>query len=511
MTQPSAEDPQHRYRRALVRGAVVNALGLGAKLAYPLFFLVVTWFFGPAVMGLYLLTTFIGDLGSGLVSSGVADATTIFGSHHADTETGESSTGDPLYAVLANTFVLGVGGSILLIGITYLGAGWLADTVYPDLPGVAPALRLLVWGLPPLVFAQIAIAATKARMHMQYDAAIVGFGTPVLLLISSLAAWTLGAGLQGLIGAYVITQFVVAMAAAWAFSQHFDWTRLLTSLLRMQWNRRLLAFVLPQSLNMTFNRYLTRLDVMMLAAFGHSAAEVAFYGTAALITSNLRQVRLVFSSAFAPVAARHHHTGEMGALEATLGRVSRWTTTIIVPAVFLTVVLRDDLLRFVHESYVGDTRFMAVLLVAPLLSCALGLAGNVIIYTGHSTWTLANSVTVAGLNTGLNWILIPRFGLLGAASATAMATTCIMVLQMVELRLLEGVGLRWRYVYKPFIGLALGAIILAILWDPVTLPGFGTRLFLALGMVVLFAVTMAGIGHEEFQGVWQRFVRDRSP
>ena len=35
-------------------------------------------------------------------------------------------------------------------------------------------------------------------------------------------------------------------------------------------HRAMLGFAVPQSLNMTFNRFLTRFDALMLAAFGFS-------------------------------------------------------------------------------------------------------------------------------------------------------------------------------------------------------------------------------------------------
>jgi O-antigen/teichoic acid export membrane protein len=486
---------QSRYHRQLVRGIMFNTMGLAGKAIEPVFFLAVTWLFGPVVMGVYLLTTFLGEVAATAVTAGYVDAATIFGSHHAD-EADEQAT-DRLYQVLGNAMAFAIAASASIVVAAHLGARALAAALFPEQEGLAEALILLSWSLPPLAFARIAMAATKARMLMRYDAAIMGFGKPVFLLTFGVAAWGVGAGLPGLIWAHVGTQLVLAFISGWALSRHFSLRSILSAVFRLRVHRRLHLFAWPQSLNMTFNRYIARLDVIMLAAFGHAAAELAFYGTAALITSNLQQVRLVFSTAVAPVAARHHHAGEQHVLQTVLGQVLRWTTTIIVPVLFVVVVLRSDLLRFVHETYVGDTRFMAVLLLPPLFGCALGLAGNCIIYTGHSGWTLANSLTVAALNTGLNWFLIPRFGLLGAACATALASGFITMLQLMELRALEGLSVRWRSVYKPYVGLGIGAVGLVLIWDPVTLPGLGARIGVALAMVVLFLLLMLVLRHEE--------------
>lgn len=484
------------YHQHFVRGSLVNGLGLAARLVEPLYILLITWLFGPLVMGLYFLATFVGDVVIAAVTSGFADATTIYGSRHAGLgRDGDAS--EPLYRVLATGFQCALAGGLMLLVAMHLGAEPLVSVLYPGRPEVAAALRLLAWSFVPLSFTQIALAATKARMRMEYDALVTGAARPLLLVGVSVAAWAAGWGLTGLIAAHVVAQLGGAAFAGWALSRHFDLARLVRAVLQQRPDGQILRFAIPQNLNMTFNRYITRVDLLMLAAFGHTALELAFYGTASLITSNLRQVRLVFSTALAPVAARHHHHDEREALEAVLGQASRWATTIIMPIVLVLAVLRADLLRFVHSAYVGDTSFMVVLLIPPLVNCTLGLAGNCIIYTGHSGWTLANSLAIAVLNTVLNWALIPRYGLLGAAVATALAATAIAVVQVGELRVLERLRLRWRDLYKPLVGMAVGAVVLAVLWDPATLPGFGARATLAGALLALFLWLMKTLGHEE--------------
>ena len=114
-----------------------------------------------------------------------------------------------------------------------------------------------------------------------------------------------------------------------------------------------------------------------------------------------------------------------------------------------------------HGSFTGDTEFMLWLLVPPLLSCSVGLAGNIIVMTGHSLWNLINSISVAGLNLLFNYLLIPKYGILGAAYATALAATAISIAQLVEARYLVGARIYLRKVYKPWVS-ALPATAVAI-------------------------------------------------
>ena len=488
-----------QFNAQLKRGALVNLIGIAAKLIYPLFFVVLTWLFGPEVVGLYFLVVFIAEVAVSAVSSGFNDATVIYASHAVDDESGaEIKVSARAYRVLANGLVLTLGFSILLVIAFMLGADVLVDRIYDGRDGLASALKLAVCALPFVAIGQIAIGGTKALMKMEYDAAINGFLKPFSLLGFALLAWWLNAGVMGVVAAYVGTQVVMALTGLWALFRYYELGSLLQAIRRFELDSEVLRFAIPQNLNMTFNRYLSRLDVIMLGAFGFGDAMLAFYASGALITSNIREIKLIFSQAFAPIAARHHAAGERAIFEAVLSRVCRWTTSLAVPVILMVFILREDLLKLVDSSYTHDSLFMAVLLLPPLFSCAFGLAGNSIVYCGHAKWNLFNSLTVAALNTLFNWILIPRYGLMGAALATACAAGLITILQLIELWWIEGIKVRLSAVWKPH--LALGVLVLGLLFfgDPAQIQGLENRLFTAAGVLLSYGVILIALKHEEW-------------
>ena len=360
----------------------------------------------------------------------------------------------------------------------------IVDLLFAGQDELLPGLYLVGWSLVPLSMAAIAIAATKAHLRMEYDALFGGL-RPVLLMASAIVARAVDDSVSGLFAAWLVAHTLVAVFSLWPLVKHFDMPAVLRAIVRPRPHRAMLAFAFPQSLNLTLNRYITRLSVLMLAGMGFNAVQVAWYGTAAMLTSNLKTIRTVFSGALAPVAARHHQSGEREALGALLGRLSGLTTTLIVPLVLALVVLRDDAMALADPSYRGDSLFVAVLLIPPFINCAYGLAGNCLMFTGHSGWTLANSLAVALLNTWLNWLLIPAYGLLGGAIATTIAVALVSAAQLVELRALEGLTLRWRDVLAPHLALAAGLVVLAACWDPAQIVGLPLRIALALALVAL--------------------------
>ena len=323
---------------------------------------------------------------------------------------------------------------------------------------------------------------------MQHDAFLNGLVFPVLLLGGGLLVHFLGGGLTALLGMQLVAECVLAALALRVFGRFFS-LREVGAALRLPVDRQVLRFVIPQGLNLTFNRYIARLDGIMLAGFGLGKSDLGFFSTAALLTGLLAQIRMIFSGALAPVVARYHGEGDRSALEATMGRVARWSTELVVPALFVLLVFRADLLGLASRDYHKTDLFVVIQLIPPFTSCAYGLAGACLMFTGHSRTTLANSVAVSLLNTALMYLLIPRYGTMGAAVATAIASSLMTGLQMIELYWLERVAIRWRDVWLPHLGLAVGLLPLVVFGDPANLSAPG-RAAVTIAACALYAAVL---------------------
>ena len=202
--------------------------------------------------------------------------------------------------------------------------------------------------------------------------------------------------------------------------------------------------------------------------------------------------------------ARHHFRAEREALRELLASGTRWISSIFPILALAVIVLRRDILGLVDPSYARDgDLFFLVLLIPATVSCTVGLSGNFIVYTGHSKVNLLNAILVGVLNTALNWLWIPRYGLLGAASATAASIALVGFLQVLELWTLEKVRIRLRDTWMPYAAGAVGASILAVLWDPAEIGGPVARIALALGVVAAYGLSLWITGQPELRA-WVR-------
>jgi O-antigen/teichoic acid export membrane protein len=485
------------YDEKLARGARWNVLGTFAKLLHPLYLLVVARLYGPEVLGLYLVAISLVELATSIVGGGVKDGIVMFGGRgdHVRDENHRAA----LYRVLATSLlVVAVCTAVVASGVALAGPGLVdslfsydatADAMGDELGAILP---LLVWTLPCMALMELGVAATKSLMRMEYDTLIVGFLRPALLLVSAIAAWFFAPDLQGLLTAYLACHALLAVVAVWAFMRHFSLRELARALVRLEIDRALLAFALPQSLNLTLNNFIVNVDKLMLGYFGVAPELIGFYGIAATVVRNVRHARLAFSGAFSPIIARLHAEGRTAELEENFGVVARWALTIAIPMLVIMLGLRQEVLLLFHASFTHDAAFMVLLAVQPLVSCWVGLAGNIVVMTGHSRWNLFNSLVVGAMNAVLNAVWIPAYGLWGAALATAVSTIAVSLLQLVEAKLLVGVGARLDLVRKPLLAGVAAVLVLIV----ATMAGDGAlvRAGAAIVAVVVYGLALRFMG-----------------
>jgi O-antigen/teichoic acid export membrane protein len=92
-----------------------------------------------------------------------------------------------------------------------------------------------------------------------------------------------------------------------------------------------------------------------------------------------------------------------------------------LPVAAVMFVAAPWVMRIFGPEFPEGASAFRVLLAGQFLAAATGLAGASLYMTGHHKAAAANMVCFAGLNVLLNGLLIPHFGMMGAAAATATA------------------------------------------------------------------------------------------
>ena len=447
------------FQKELRQGALVNFIGILGKMAGPGLLLLINQLYGTAIFGLYMTGNIIIELSLALLISGFKSGSLIFVSRHVD----DSSEHHKLYQAMANALLWSILLGVMISATILLSGDVLLPKIYGAEYGskLVPLLNLMAITVPFMAIEKLIVASTQGLKEMKFDAIIDGGMRPSFLLAFSFLYFYLDKSVVGIGYAYVTTQMIIFVYALYIYSIRFNWSGLFNAIANFSLNRELISFAIPQNLNTALNRFTTGIDILMLPALGASSLLVGIYATGSSIVREVRHIKLGFSGAFNPHIVRFFKDGEVDKLSETFSLTANWIASLTFPALLIIAIMNVDLLDLISDVPVDDALFMLLLLPVPYFYNSFSLAGNIVVMTGHSMYNLMNSLTVSSLNIGLNLWLIPKYGLSGAAIASAIATFIITILENIEARYLTGAQLRVKSIFKPHLaGFAMLSLLI---------------------------------------------------
>jgi len=257
------------------------------------------------------------------------------------------------------------------------------------------------------------------------------------------------------------------------------------------------------------NAILQRADVVLLTAFvGPKVTGV--YAAAEFITRVTASARAIFDGIAAPIFSEALHLGQRQRLHQNLLLMTRWVATVAAPIAATVVALRHELLWLYGPAFQAGAVAIVVLAAAQLINAIFGLTGYILLVSGRSPLLLANNVAVAIVNVAAGLILIPRFGLLGAAIASLAGVTLLHTLVTIQVRLAHGVYPVGWSTLKPLVSTAVMFGVEMAVDARVAGPG---RIPLAIvaGLASYLAVLVAlGLAPEDKQLIARIVARVRS-
>jgi O-antigen/teichoic acid export membrane protein len=390
-------------------------------------------------------------------------------------------------AIVRTAFLTtGISAAVITVGLLVAGAILAGPLEYP-LIGVTLEFFAVAVGLAIL-------AGTLASVFQGYEdvrpnALFVQVLNPALFLVFYVAA--LFGGPRGLhfLGA-LIAYAAAAIVSMVGLLLYTRWRlpRLLPSGSRSRGvSRKLLLFAAPLLVVGTLSSLAGNGDTIILGIFRGGA--IAAY-TVELPLARLLQVGVgSLGYIFLPVTARFVRDDNDEAVRITYATATKWVAVTSLPLFLVLFFLPTRSLGFVYGSlYTTAIVPLQILVAGAFVSTLVGPATATQVSYGQTRLLLYNTVASAAADVGLSIVLIPVWGLTGAAVAWAVAAALQPVLSMVELAVLRKVHPFRRHYLVP---LAITGIPLGLLFGTVlSAPPIWSLPLLAFGIVGLFVLVV---------------------
>lgn len=203
-------------------------------------------------------------------------------------------------------------------------------------------------------------------------------------------------------------------------------------------NRLWLRVSLPLLMTSSSRILLQQTSLLCLGAY-REPEDVAVYFAAARIAALVPFILSSVNALGAPKIASLYAQNKHPELQRFITGATRW---IFWPSLLLSLVLivfGDIPLRMFGPSFVVGTTALWILVFGQFVSASAGPVGRLLSMTGHQDPAAQIDTGAAVLNILLSILLIPPFGLLGAASATTASvviknmTTFIVVKRLLKI------------------------------------------------------------------------------
>lgn len=379
---------------------------------------------GAQMYGLYMLGRSITEVLSriGLIGlhNGVVHFLAIFN--------GEGDHARVRGTILTALALTASSSSIAGIGL-WLAADWAASALFSK-PDLAPVLRGFGMALPAYSILLLLTACARGLRHIGYFSGMTHMVHPLSILIFVAGAFALGLKLNGAIWGFGLS---TALSMILMF---FGLLRLFPTLLSLEQGFQFASSrILPHSAKILFKdlsgRALVHLDRLMLGAFG-LASDVGIYGVSAFIGSRIDFFLRMFSSIFAPMISDLYNQGKLDEMARLFQTVTKWTLLLTLPVFFTFVFLGHTILELFGREFQAGFPALIILSLGSLVSISVGPAGFMLIMTGRPSLELLNSWISGAMHIALNLWLIPLYGALGAALATAVTIATLNLIRVWE-------------------------------------------------------------------------------
>ena len=294
---------------------------------------------------------------------------------------------------------------------------------------LTPLLKIVSFAVPFGVSITGMVAVTKGFKQMRYKVIAQDVGLSLMKLL-----FTLLLALTGLTALKAITAYTAATIGASALLLY-----LLHKLYPLNRKPDLNAKKLKEMAKFSFPVYLSRL----LDTFGPSLKTIllGMLNTIAsvgifTVAMRIRMVGRAFHNAIImmsmPIVADLYGKKKIEELGRFYRAMTKWTFTFNIPLFLIVLLFPDALLLVFGSSFVAGSMALIILALGDLINAATGICGVMVTMTNNSWLNTLNSIVSLSLNITLSILLIPKFGVVGVATATAISLIVVNILRVTQ-------------------------------------------------------------------------------
>jgi len=365
-----------------------------------------------------------------------------------------------LKGVILGGTMIGGAVSFVLFFLFFFTSDFISTRFFAN-PNLSLALRILLISLPFTTLIILWLGVIQGFQLIKYRVYVERFFQPISRLLFLIILFLLGMKLLGLLFATVLSAITGFLIAFWYLRKHFlSFNKTLSPLYE---NRILLKFSIPIIFVRFFSFVIRSTDILMLGHF-MTSYQVGIYGAVDRVLPLILLPHQSLNIIFSPMISELYGKKDFLKLETLFKLENKWAISLSLPVSLMLIIFAHPIMNIFGTAFSQGVPVLILKNVANLTWVFVGSTGLMLMMTGHQHISLANTTVTAITNIILNYLLIPKYGIIGAAVATTISLVAINIVELTEIYYLFGFHpFRWDILKPISAGIFSSLIILAIL------------------------------------------------
>jgi O-antigen/teichoic acid export membrane protein len=328
-----------------------------------------------------------------------------------------------LKGVLASAMGITFLNGILVGGILYISSDVIAQHVFRKIE-LSNYLQLFACGIPFIATMTVVSFLFQGFHTMKYTVYTREFIQPMTNILLIAIFYYAGFRLEGIIYAFILSHLLALIAGLLylkrIFPQSFD------KKTKPEFElRNIISYSTPLLFVGFLEYFLSWTDTLMLGSLS-TIKDVGIYRAASQVPFVMTFFLIAISSIYAPIAANLFHKKEMSRFANMFKTTTRWISYAVIPIFVFILFSAKEIMMLFGKGY-AETGYIIIIILSfgQLVNCVTGSVGYTLTMTGKQGIALIFSITLLAVNIVLNLLLIPKYGVLGAAIASSISAASI--------------------------------------------------------------------------------------
>jgi len=409
---PNEESYLNESLRKIAKGAGIVLIGtlIGRAFGYGSR-IVIARFLGANDYGLISLGFAALTMAAALAAIGLPAGVTRYVSSYKGKEDRGRIKGTIIGAIKMNLPI-----SIIFALLLFFGADWISVHIFHDAK-LTPVLRIFAIAVPFMVLARNLLSATIGFQEMRYQVYTNELFQNVLKLAGIVTLVALGFGVSGAAWGWALAVILTPFLAFY-FLEKKVFPVFNTKIKAIPVEKEIFSFSWPLIFVGIAGIVMGFMDTLMLGYFCR-AYEVGIYNAALPTAQLINAIPRVFVGIFFPVISELYARNKIEDLKNTYSVVTKWMFSLSFPAFLLIALFSDQIIKILFgPEYVTGATALLILTAGFLIGTAVGPTDTILQAYGKTRIIMVTVYIGAGMNFSLNFLLIPLYGINGAAIAT---------------------------------------------------------------------------------------------